>query len=163
MPEILLVIVLVVFNGFFALSEMAVMTSRKGRLKELARDSRGARKALELAEHPEGFLSAVQVWITLLGLLTGYFGGQSLGSRMVGPISHYLPAIAKYAPRSAPRIGFLLMVFLSVVLGELVPKRLGTLRPERIASMVALPMHFFATIARPPCCCWRRARDSSCA
>jgi putative hemolysin len=149
MPEILLVIVLVVFNGFFSMSEMAVMTSRKGRLKELARDSRGARKALELAEHPEGFLSAVQVWITLLSLVTGYVGGQSLGSRMVGPISHYLPALAKYAPLISTSIGFLLMVFLSVVIGELVPKRLGTLRPERVASMVALPMHFFATIARP--------------
>lgn len=149
MSEILLVVVLVVFNGFFSMSEMAVMTSRKGRLKELARDSRGARKALELAEHPEGFLSAVQVWITLLSLVTGYVGGQSLGSRMVGPISYYLPAISKYAPLISTSIGFLMMVFLSVVIGELVPKRLGTLRPEQVASKVALPMHFFATIARP--------------
>ena len=149
MSEILLVVVLVVCNGFFSMSEMAVMTSRKGRLKELARESRGARKALELAEHPEGFLSAVQVWITLLSLVTGYVGGQSLGSRMVGPISEYLPALAKYAPLISTSIGFLLMVFLSVVIGELVPKRLGTLRPERVASMVALPMNFFASIARP--------------
>ena len=149
MYALMLVIILVVFNGFFSMSEMAVMTSRKGRLKELARDSRGARKALELAEHPEGFLSAVQVWITLLSLITGYVGGQSLGGRLVEPISQYLPAIAEYALLISTTLGFLLMVFLSVVIGELVPKRLGTLRPERVACLVALPMHFFATAARP--------------
>ena len=149
MSDLLLLIVLVVFNGFFALSEMSVITSRKGRLKELGRDSRGARKALELAEHPEGFLSAVQVWITLLGLLTGYFGGESLGGKLVGPITEHLPALAAYAHIISAALGFLLMVFLYGVIGELVPKRLGTLRPERVAVLVALPMHFFATIARP--------------
>jgi putative hemolysin len=149
MYAILVVVVLVLFNGFFALSEMAVITSRKGRLKELGRDSRGARKALELAEHPEGFLSAVQVWITLLGLLTGYFGGESLGGKMVGPITEYLPSLAHYAQYISTAMGFVLMVFLYGVIGELVPKRLGTLRPERVATLVALPMHFFATIARP--------------
>ena len=149
MYEVLLVIILIVFNGFFAMSEMAVITARKGRLKELARNSRGARKALELAEHPEGFLSAVQVWITLLGLVTGYVGGESLGGKLVGPITEYLPAIAEYAQLISTSLGFLLMVFLYGVIGELVPKRLGTLRPERAASLVALPMHFFASIARP--------------
>jgi putative hemolysin len=149
MSEILLVLVLVLANGFFSMSELAVMTSRKGRLKELARDSRGARKALELHEHPEGFLSAVQVWITLLSLVTGYVGGESIGGKLVGPISHNLPLLAEYAKPISTSIGFLLMVFLSVVVGELVPKRLGILRPERVASLVALPMHFFATIARP--------------
>ena len=149
MKELLLVVVLVVFNGFFALSEMAVMTSRKGRLKELARDSRGARKAMELADHPEGFLSAVQVWITLLALVTGYFGGESLGGKMVGPIREYLPILAPYATYISTVMGFVLMIFLYGVIGELVPKRLGTLRPERVASLVALPMHFFARLARP--------------
>ena len=149
MRDLLLVIVLVVFNGFFALSEMAVITSRKGRLKELARDSRRARKALELSEYPEGFLSAVQVWITLLGLLTGYFGGESLGGKLVQPITEHLPLLARYAHAISTSIGFLVMVFLYGVIGELVPKRLGTLRPEKIAVAVALPIHFFATIARP--------------
>jgi putative hemolysin len=149
MFDLMLVILLVVFNGFFALSEMAVITSRKGRLKELARESRGARKALELSEHPEGFLSAVQVWITLLALITGYFGGESLGGKLIGPITEHLPALAEYAHYISTTVGFLLMVFLYGVIGELVPKRLGTLRPERVATLVALPMHFFATIARP--------------
>ncbi len=149
MYEFLLVIILILCNAFFSMSEMAVMTSRKGRLKELSRDSRGARKALELSEHPERFLSAVQVWITLLSLVTGYVGGEALGSKLVAPITEHLPIIAQYAKIISTSLGFLLMVFLSVVIGELVPKRLGTLRPERVASLVALPMHFFATIARP--------------
>ena len=71
MSELSIVVMLVLFNAFFALSEMAVITSRKARLKQLAATSRGARSALDLAEHPEKFLSSVQVWITLLGLLTG--------------------------------------------------------------------------------------------
>jgi putative hemolysin len=149
MKDLLIVVVLVVFNGFFALSEMAVITSRKGRLKELARDSRGARKALELHEHPEGFLSAVQVWITLLALITGYFGGESLGGKLEEPIKAHLPMLSEYAHYISTALGFVLMVFLYGVIGELVPKRLGTLRPERIAAMVALPMHFFARLARP--------------
>jgi putative hemolysin len=149
MTKILLVVVLVLFNGFFALSEMSVITSRKGRLKELARESRGARMALYLAEHPEGFLSAVQVWITALALVTGAVGGDSLGDTLTAPIAEYVPWVGAYAHVVSSAIGFLLIVFLYGVVGELVPKRLGTLRPERIAVWVALPMHFFATIARP--------------
>ncbi len=148
MLELSIVIVLILFNGFFALSEMAVITSRKGRLMEMSRDSRRARKALELAEHPEGFLSAVQVWITLLGLLTGYFGGESLASQVQGPIAS-IPLLAPYAHAIAFAGSFGLILFISVVMGELVPKRLGTLRPEPIAAMVAIPMHFLATVARP--------------
>jgi putative hemolysin len=146
---LLIVLVLVLFNGFFALSEMAVITSRKGRLKEMARESRGARKALELAEHPESFLSAVQTWITLLGIATGYLGGEQLGEKITGPIAAYFPGVANYAHLIGGSISLLSMVFLYGVIGELVPKRLGVLRPEPIAAVVALPMHFFARLARP--------------
>jgi putative hemolysin len=146
---LLIVLVLVLFNGFFALSEMAVITSRKGRLKEMARDSRGARKALELAEHPESFLSAVQTWITLLGIATGYLGGEQLGEQITGPIAVYFPAVSGYAHLIGGGISLLSMVFLYGVIGELVPKRVGVLRPEPIAAVVALPMHFFARLARP--------------
>jgi putative hemolysin len=149
MKVLLIVLVLVLFNGFFALSEMAVITSRKGRLKEMGKDSRGARKALELAEHPESFLSAVQVWITVLGLMTGYVGGEQLGDRFAEPVAAHFPIVAEYAHYIGGALGILVMVFMYGVIGELVPKRLGTLRPERIAAAVALPMHFFATIARP--------------
>jgi len=148
MIELLLVLVLVLMSGFFAMSEMAVITSRKARLKEMAKDSRGAGKALELAEHPENFLSAVQVWITLLGLLTGSLGAEPLAARLEVPLSG-IDLISPYAHRISLALSFGSILFVSVVLGELVPKRLGTLRPEAIAKAVALPMHLLALVAKP--------------
>jgi putative hemolysin len=127
---------------------MAVMTSRKMRLKQMAAHSRGARKALHLAEHPESFLSAVQLWITLLSLLTGYFGGESLGGKIAEPLAR-IDWLAPYAGRIGFVAGFLAMLFLFGLVGELVPKRIGTLRPEQIASAVAWPMDFFARAAKP--------------
>jgi putative hemolysin len=144
----LLVIVLTLANGFFAMSEMAVMTSRKGRLKQLAKESRGARKALELAEHPEGFLSSVQVWITLLSLLLGYFGAETFAVHLRPPLleSGLDP---KWAEWIAYAVSFAVILYGSVVFGELVPKRIATLYPERIAALVALPMGVMAMIAKP--------------
>jgi len=149
MSELSIVIMLVLFNAFFALSEMAVITSRKARLKQLAATSRGARSALDLAEHPEKFLSSVQVWITLLGLLTGYFGGETLAGKLAEPISQLVPALARYSSAIGFVAGFVVTFFLYGVIGELLPKRLGTLRPEPIATVVAIPMHVLASIAKP--------------
>ncbi|HEY2344322.1 MAG TPA: hemolysin family protein [Xanthomonadaceae bacterium] len=149
MTRILVVFMLVLFNGFFAMSEMAVMTSRRSRLKQMAQHSRRAAKALQLAEHPEGFLSAVQLWITLLSLLTGYFGGESIGGEIEGPIGRAIPALAPYAHGIGFVCGFLVMVFLYGVIGELVPKRIATLFPERLATYVAYPIHWLATAAKP--------------
>ena len=149
MLDFVVIILLVLFNGFFALSEMAVITSRKGRLKEMAKDSRGARKALHLSEHPEAFLSSVQVWITLISLITGYVGGDKLGGLLVLPLREHVPLLAPYAVSISTVAIFLAMAFLNVVVGELVPKRLATLRAERLAEWVALPMGFFAWIMHP--------------
>jgi putative hemolysin len=146
--ELLIVLVLILCNAFFAMSEMAVLTSRKSRLKHLAESSRGARKALQLAEHPEGFLSAVQLWITLLSLMIGYFGGESMGAKLAEPLKD-VPLLAPYAHEIGFVAGFLLMLFFFGLVGELVPKRIGTLRPERIAAAVAYPMDFFARAATP--------------
>ena len=148
MLELLIVLVLILCNAFFAMSEMAVLTSRKSRLKHLAETSRGARKALLLAEHPESFLSAVQLWITLLSLMIGYFGGESMGAKIAGPLRD-IPLLAAYAHEIGFVAGFLLMLFFFGLIGELVPKRIGTLRPERIAAAVAYPMDFFARAATP--------------
>lgn len=148
MIELLVVLVLVVANGFFAMSEMAVLTSRKGRLKQLGKESRGARKALELAEHPDGFLSSVQVWITLLGLLMGYFGAETFAERLT-PVLAELGLQAQWAGWVAYAIAFSLILYISVVFGELVPKRVATLYPERIAALVALPMGVMTMIAKP--------------
>jgi putative hemolysin len=149
MLDLLVVILLVVLNGFFAMSEMAVLTSRKSRLRQMAQTSRRARKALDLAEHPESFLSSVQVWITLLGLMTGYFGGETLGGKLAGPVARAVPLLAAYSEWIGFALGFLVMVFLYGVIGELLPKRLGTLRPEKIAAGVAIPIHFLAAVAKP--------------
>ena len=148
MLELLIVLVLILCNAFFAMSEMAVLTSRKSRLKHLAETSRGARKALLLAEHPESFLSAVQLWITLLSLMIGYFGGESMGAKLAEPLKD-VPLLAPYAHEIGFVAGFLLMLFFFGLVGELVPKRIGTLRPERIAAAVAYPMDFFARAATP--------------
>lgn len=148
MLKLLLVLLLIALNGFFSMSELAVITARRGRLKQRARTSAGARRALALAERPEQFLSAVQVWITLLGLLTGYFGGESLAVYLEAWLAP-LPLIGRFAHDVAFVVCFGAILFLSVVLGELVPKRLGTLRPERVASWVAIPMHVLALIATP--------------
>jgi len=146
--EFLLIIVLTLANGFFAMSEMAVMTSRKGRLKQLAKESRGARKALQLAEHPEGFLSSVQVWITLLGLLLGHFGAEAFAVYLLPPLLG-LGLDPKWAEWIAYAIAFSLILYGSVVFGELVPKRVATLYPERIAAAVALPMGVMTMVAKP--------------
>ena len=148
MLELLIVLVLILCNAFFAMSEMAVLTSSKSRLKHLAETSRGARKALQLAEHPESFLSAVQLWITLLSLMIGYFGGESMGAKLAEPLKD-IPLLAQYAHQIGFVAGFLLMLFFFGLVGELVPKRIGTLRPERIAAAVAYPMDFFARAATP--------------
>jgi len=143
-----IVFLLVLFNGFFAMSEMAVLTSRKSRLKQMATTSRGAAKALKLAEHPESFLSAVQLWISLLSLLLGFFGGEQFGDK-IALLFHDIPVLSPYAKQLGFAGGFLVMLFLFGLIGELVPKRIGTLRPEQIASAVAYPMEFFAWIATP--------------
>ncbi|GAB3357703.1 hemolysin family protein [Lysobacter tyrosinilyticus] len=148
MLHFLIVLALILFNAFFAMSEMAVMTSRKSRLKQMAQGSRRAAKALELSEHPESFLSAVQLWISLLSLLIGYFGGESMGDEIAKPLRN-VPLLAPYAGQIGFAGGFLLMLFAFGLIGELVPKRIGTLRSEQIAAAVAYPMDFFAKVAKP--------------
>jgi len=146
--ELLVVFLLILFNGFFALSEMAVMTSRKSRLRQKALTDKRAQAALELAEAPDRFLSAIQVWISLLGILTGYFGAASL-SRLLESNLQRVPMLAEYADGISVAVSVGLILVVSVVLGELVPKRLATLRPERVATYVARPMKFLASVAKP--------------
>jgi len=146
---ILIVLALIACNAFFALSEMSVVTSRKPRLKQLAADNRSARTALELAEHPERFLSTVQVGITLIGILTGMLGGDALGSAIGSWLASSLPALGAYAATAGTVLAVGLITFLTIVLGELLPKRLALLAPERVATVVALPMHWLSRIATP--------------
>jgi putative hemolysin len=146
--EILIVLGLILLNGFFALSEMAVVTARRSRLRQDALESKGAQAALEMAEAPEKFLSSVQVWITLLGILTGYFGGETIAVRISAFFAKY-PLVAEYSHGLGVAVGMGLILLLSVVLGELLPKRVAIIHAERIAAAVAIPMRVLAMIAKP--------------
>ncbi|MGY0560705.1 hemolysin family protein [Luteimonas sp. A277] len=157
MLEFLIVLVLIACNAFFALSEMSVVTSRKSRLRQRAGDSRAARKALELANEPERFLSTVQVGITLIGILTGMFGGRAIGQSISEQLLLAAPGLAATVPfmeaNWADTTGLLLAVglitYLTIIFGELLPKRLALLAPERIASLIALPMNAVSRVAKP--------------
>ena len=151
--ELLVVAALILLNGFFALSEMAVVTSRKIRLKRMAEDpdrpSRGARKALALAEHPDNLLSTVQIGITLIGILTGVFGGEAIGLQVADWLDDLLPAAHEYARPVGIGTAVAMITAGSVIFGELIPKRLALTDPERIASAIALPLDLLARLATP--------------
>jgi len=146
--EFLIVMALILLNGFFAMSEMSVMTSRKSRLKQQAAQSQRAARALALAEKPEAFLSTVQIGITLIGILTGVFGGESIGREMAGIIQRFAPDFV-YADSVGKGAAVALITYLTLIFGELVPKRLALTRPESIAGLVAVPMGWLARLAYP--------------
>jgi putative hemolysin len=147
--EILIVVLLIIANGVFAMSEIAVVSARKIRLQDLAdRGDTKAQAALELANSPNRFLSTVQVGITLIGIFAGAFGGATIA----GSLSVYLDRIPLIQPYSQPLAFFLVVLgttYLSLIVGELVPKRLALNDPEKIAIATAVPMRWLATIAYP--------------
>ncbi|MGH8041183.1 MAG: hemolysin family protein [Rudaea sp.] len=148
--ETALVVLLALLNGFFALSEMALMTSRRSRLKHLARSSRSAQIALKLAQTPERFLATVQVFITLLGIGTG----TALGARMGGNIAAMLDTtghawLAPYAPALGVVLSVSGITFANMLLGELLPKRVALVNPERFALATAVPMRGLTWLATP--------------
>jgi putative hemolysin len=145
-----IIVALSILNGFFALSEIAVVASRKSRLKQLARTSTRARVALRLFQHPDRFLSAVQVGITLTVLLTGAFTGASLKDSVADALDATgLSWLAAHATIVGSVIGFILATFIQIVVGELVPKRIALIAPERLAANIAAPMLIVAKICTP--------------
>ncbi len=149
MLELLIVMALIVINAFFAMSEMALMTSRKIKLKQMSETSRGARVALELAEHPDNLLSTVQVGITSIGILTGTFGGESIGLAIASWVQGVWPNAAQYARGIGLGTAVTLITAASVIFGELIPKRLALTASERIACAVAIPLYWLSRAARP--------------
>jgi putative hemolysin len=147
--ELLLVLCLILLNGFLAMSELAVVSARRTRLAALVKEGRrGARRALLLAENPGRFLSTVQIGITLVGVLAGAFGG----ARIAGPLADRLAAAGVSVDLAEPlALGAVVAViaYLSLILGELVPKQLALGDPERIALFVAPPMRILSRIASP--------------
>ncbi len=144
-----IIFILVVANGIFSMAELAVVSSRKVRLFQRAEDGdERARAALDLAESPNRFLSTVQIGITLIGTLAGALGGAGL----TGDLEYLVrqsPVLRPYAHGVALGIVVLMVTYLSLVIGELVPKRLAMSNPEGIAAAVARPMKFLAVLGRP--------------
>ncbi|HEX7816172.1 hemolysin family protein [Dyella sp.] len=150
LTEIALVILLALCNGFFALSEMALVASRKSRLKQMAKTSRRARVALRHAEAPEHFLSTVQVGITLVMLVTGAVAGDALGDHIGNAIHGGRAAwLEPYARIIGVVLAFVLISFIQIVVGELVPKRLALASPERASGYVAMPMLVLSRVCAP--------------
>lgn len=147
--EIAIIFLLLVANGVFAMAEIAVVSSKKARLRRLAEQGNSrAQIALELAESPNRFLSTVQIGITLVGIFAGAFGGATLAAKLTGPIAQ-LEFLAPYADKIAFGLVVAVITYFSLVMGELVPKRFGLSNPEGIAMLVARPMNWLAKFAGP--------------
>jgi putative hemolysin len=148
--DVVVILILVAVNGVFAMSELAIASSRKARLEAMARTgSRGARAAIDLAADPGKFLSTVQVGITLIAVISGAYSGEALG----GPTAIRLQQWFGWSSEFSDKAGFTLVIglttFLSLIVGELVPKQIALRSPEPIAAVMALPMTWLARVAAP--------------
>ena len=147
--EVLAVFLLTLCNGLLAMSEIAVLSARKARLQQRAESGdKGARVALELAGTPDRFLSTVQIGITLVGILAGALGGATIADGLGVQLGR-IPLLAPYSKALSVAIVVLSITYLSLVIGELVPKRLALNNAERIAASVAVPMKRLSTISAP--------------
>jgi len=147
--DISLLLILILLNGVFAMSEIAIVGSKRTRLLQMAETgSAGARHALKLSSEPTRFLSSVQVGITSIGILNGAIGEASIASRLRTSFEH-VPVLAPYAETLALGVMVVLLTYVSLILGELVPKRLALTHPEAIASIIARPLGVLASIGRP--------------
>lgn len=149
MGELIIILVLILLNGVFAMSEIALISARKANLlSDAAKGSKSARNALDLQENPDRFLSSVQIGITLIGLLTGMFSGNKIAAICTqwltdAGLEHGL------ASGIAQTVIIIIVTFLSIVLGELVPKRIGLNAAEKVAKSVAGPMNIVSKITKP--------------
>ncbi|MCX6880494.1 MAG: hemolysin family protein [Verrucomicrobia bacterium] len=147
--EILLVVTLFFANGVFAMSEMALVSARKSRLKQFAEAGNpGAAAALRLVASPDRFLPTVQIGITLIGLLAGAFSGATLAAELAAALKS-LPGFAPYAEALSVGVVVVALTFLSVIIGELAPKRIALAAPEIIACRLARPVEWLGRLAQP--------------
>lgn len=147
--EIGVIIVLVLLNGAFAMSELAIVSSRRSRLQAMQRrGSAGAAAALTLAENPQRFLPTVQVGITLIGIFAGAFGGARFAGTL-GGLLDAIPGVAPFGTEIAFGLVVVAITYLSLILGELVPKQIALRNPERVAAVVARPLATLARISSP--------------
>jgi magnesium and cobalt exporter, CNNM family len=153
MPSVMLegivVVLLVLVNGIFAMSEIAVVSARKSRLRQWAdAGDAKARAALELANNPNQFLATIQIGITLVGILAGAFGGATIARKLTLILSD-IPWLAPYSYPLSLALVVVVITYLSLIVGELVPKRLALNNPERLAMAIAGPMQVLSRVAYP--------------
>ena len=147
--EFLVLLLLILLNGFFSLSEMALVSSRKARLKSEADKGKSAYQlAFKTRESPSRYLSTIQVAITLIGILTGTVSGTTISQRLAAWLATF-PALEKYAASISIAVVVLAITFLSVIIGELVPKSIALHNPEQIAAFTIRPMHFLSVLFFP--------------
>ena len=147
--EIFILLGLILINGLFVMSEIALVSARKARLESMAnKGDELARRALELSNKPEVFLSAAQIGITLIAILTGVYSGERFSVYLI-PFFKKISFLSEYAEGISITIVVIIVTFLSILIGELIPKRFGLLRAEKIAKLVAGPMYFFAKMTHP--------------
>jgi putative hemolysin len=147
--EIFILLGLILLNGLFTMSEIALVSARKPRLEYMAdKGDLKAKNALNLSQNPELFLSAAQIGITLIAILTGVYSGERFGV-YVQPLIEQIEPLHRYARGISTTIVVIVVTFLSIVFGELIPKRIGLLRAEKIAKLMATPMRLFARLTHP--------------
>jgi|RhiMetdeSRZDD1v2_1073273.scaffolds.fasta_scaffold26828_3 magnesium and cobalt exporter, CNNM family len=147
--EIFILLALIFLNGLFVMSEIALVSARKGRLENMAnKGDETARRALDLANNPEVFLSAAQIGITLIAILTGVYSGERFG-KYLQPSIEKIEVFQRYAQTISTTIIVIIVTFLSIVFGELIPKRIGLLKAEKIARLVSLPVLYFSKATHP--------------
>jgi putative hemolysin len=147
--EVLFIIFLTVLSGVFAMSEIAIVASRKARLQQWANEGNAkAQAVLALANAPREFLSTVQIGITLVGVLAGAFGGATIAQQL-GAHLNTVPFLAPYSNTIAMGLVVLGITYLSLVVGELAPKHIALSNAERVASLIAAPMHVVSKITSP--------------
>lgn len=146
---VILLFVLIIINGLFAMSEIALVSSRKARLETQAiKGDKKAKEALELANHPESFISTVQLAITLITFITGIFSGKNIEDAFV-PFFNRFDLLRPYSENLSTVCVIIIITYFSLVFGELVPKRIGLSNPEGIAKSVARPMRFISAVTYP--------------
>ena len=149
MEEFFLILGLILLNGLFSMAEIALVSSRKARLEAQAnKGDKQAREALKLANHPDTFLSTVQIGITLIGILTGILSGEKIKADFVVFLNRF-DLLQPYSSGLATAIIVIVITYFSMILGELVPKRIGLAHPERIAKFMARPMRLISIATHP--------------
>lgn len=147
--EILIILGLIILNGLFTMSEMALVSARKVRLESQAeKGDKKAKMALALANNPELFFSAAQIGITLIAIVTGLYSGERF-SKDLAPFFEKIALLRPYATTISTTIVVIIVTFLTIIFGELIPKRIGLIRAERIAKIASGPMYVFSRITYP--------------